>query len=176
MTTLVVMVLLVAAYAAVSFYLRKANQYLALTDAPWDRLHAAAKKVIADDDMPHQAAVFAAAAVVCAGCGCLTRQILIDALKFGRSWKPTAPQPKLTAEQQHNFSQVVMNAIYYDSLKAPLSGFLLRRLVMPWLQLAAENRMPEPPKQRVAGLVASSKAAIEHKPAGKKVLAMACAA
>lgn len=173
MATLVVMALLVAVYAAASYYLQKANQYLALTDAPWNRMYVAAKQVISDEEMPQRAAAFAAGAVLCAGCGCLTRAILFDAFTLRRARKPSRPQDKLTAQQEHVFSQVVMNAIYYDSLKAPLSGFLLRRLVMPSLRELSENRMPDPPKAQVADIVESSTKAIKHSTEGKRVLALA---
>lgn len=174
MTTIAVMAFLIALYAAVSLYVRKATEYLELSSAPWDRLHAAAKEVIADQTMPQPAAVFAAAAVLCAGCGCLTRQILVDAFtgRLHRKLDGPLPEHKLTPEQMSVFARVVVNAIHYDSLRAPFSGFILRRLVMPWLCDAAENP-PMPSQTQVAHIVASSKTAIAHKLEGKKLLAMA---
>lgn len=174
MTTLAVMAFLIAAYWATSYYISRATHYLSLSQAPWDRLYASAKEVIADDDMPQPMAAFAAAAIVCAGCGCVTRGILLDAFR-GRLRNPepqSSPEVHLTPEQAALFSKVVVNMIYYDSLRAPFSGFLLRRLIMPWLKKASEGTSPKTPA-RVAQFAASSKEAISHRSEGKKILAMA---
>lgn len=173
MTTLAVIIFLVAAYAGTSLYVRRASRYLSSSNAPWDRLYAAAKEVISDETMPQQAAAFAAASVLCAGCGCVTRGILFDAFtgRLGRRGRRGKPEPRMTQAQRALFSRVVINAIYYDSLRAPFSGFLLRRLVMPWIHEASENPKPRP--KRVAQFAASSKEAISHRPEGRKILAMA---
>lgn len=174
MTTLAVMIVLIALYAFASFYVRNASKLLVRSKAPWERLHHAAEEVISDPNMPQSAAAFAAAAVLCAGCGCITRQLLIDAFtgRLRRSVGPKPQQRQMTAKQTQMFSRVVVNAIYYDSLRAPLSGFVLRRLIMPGLKKASESASPKP-KVGVDRIVASSTTAIEHKPEGRKVLAMA---
>jgi hypothetical protein len=174
MTTFAVMIVLVALYGLASFYFRNAGKLLARSKAPWDRLHHAAEEAISDPDMPQPAAAFAAAAVLCAGCGCITRQLLIDAFtgRLRRSVGPKPQQDQMTPEQAQLFSRVVVNAIYYDSLRAPVSGFFLRRLIMPGLKKASESPSPKP-KVEVDRMVASSTAAIEHRPEGRKVLAMA---
>lgn len=169
------MAALIAGYAAASLYVKKANAYLNASDAPWDRLYNAAKEVIEDPEMPQEAAGFAAATVLCAGCGCLTRRFLADAFlrRFTMNpQKPTASHTAMSEAQRGSFAKVVVNAIYYDSLRAPISGFLLRRLVLPGLKAASEGTSPAR-KVEVARMAKSSRDAIEHRPEGKKLLAMA---
>jgi hypothetical protein len=172
MTTLAVMAFLIAAYWMTSRYFRTARRNLEMSSAPWDRLYSAAKEVISDADMPQSAAAFAAAAVVCAGCGCVTRGILLDALTGRLERRPARSKPPMTREQKEVFSRVVVNALYYDSLRAPVSGFLMRSLVMPGLKAASESAHPKP-RVRVAQIAASSKEAISHRSEGKKILALA---
>lgn len=172
MTVAILMAAIIVIYAATSLYVRKATKYLEASDAPWDRLYEAAKRVISDSEMPQEMAVFSAAAVTCAGCGCLTRQVLWDAFRarlgFRRNAKVDA-EPKMTTEQRKNFSAVVVNAIYYDSLRAPLSGFLLRKLVFPWLRAASEGLAPAK-KRSVVQMTKASTTAIRHRAEGRKIL------
>lgn len=173
MTVALIMAALVAIYAAVSFYIRKATQYLDSSDAAWDRLFHAAEKVISDPAMPQPMANFSAAAVMCSGCGCLTRGVLVDAFlaKIGVRKRVPSREPNLTPEQQSNFASVVVNAIYYDSLRAPLSGFLMRRLVFPWLRAASIGEAPAR-RSTVTRMAKSTRTAISHRAEGKKLLAM----
>jgi len=171
MTVVFIMIAIMALYAATSFYVRKATEYLAASDAPWDRLYHAAETVISDPDMPQEWANFSAAAVMCAGCGCLTQRILWDAAKakFTRKKRRNGGEPQLTDKQREQVASVVVNAIYYDSLRAPFSGFLLRRLVFPWLRAASQGKAPAK-NSNVSSMVKSSKAAIRDKAEGKKLL------
>lgn len=171
MTVALTMAALVAIYAAASFYLRKAKQYLEASDAPWDRLYHAAEKVIADPTMPQGMANFSAAAVICSGCGCLTRSVLLDAFlcKIGLRKRANGREPDLTPEQQAMFNDVVVNAIYYDSLRAPFSGFLMRRLVFPWLRAASVGDAPAR-KSTVRRMATSTRAAISHRAEGRRLL------
>lgn len=171
MIVAVIMAALIGLYAAESFYLKKASTYLRASDAPWDRLYDAAKEVVADQHMPKEAVGFAAATVLCAGCGCLTRQFLWDAVTRRSEVRPTKSM-KMSEAQRAVFAKVVINAIYYDSLRAPFSGFLLRRLVLPSLKTASEGTTPAR-RVEVARMVQSSRDAIGHRPEGKRLLAIA---
>lgn len=173
MTVAAVMAALILLYAGASLYLRKASEYLKASEAVWERLYDDAKMTISDQKMPNAVAGFAAAAVFCAGCGCLTRQLLIDAFqrRFLRKKVNDAPPDDMTAEQKSLYASIVVHAIYYDSLRAPISGFLLRRLVFPWLRAAAEDEAP-PRKGKVAQMAAATRQAIKGKPEGEKLLAM----
>lgn len=170
MTVVLTMAAIIAFYAGASLYVRKASAYLAESDAPWDRLYTAAQRVISDPDVPQEMANFAAATVMCAGCGCLTHRILIDAFLGKINLKSRPPRQPMQDRPPEHFIAVVVNAIYYDSLRAPLSGFLLRRLVFPWLRAASTGEAPAR-RRTVAKMVTSSKAAISHRPEGKKLLA-----
>ncbi|RVU03914.1 hypothetical protein EOE18_13730 [Novosphingobium umbonatum] len=175
MIVALVIAALVIAYACASLYIRKASAYLQGSADVWDRMYLAAKKVISDPEMPDSVAAFAAAAILCSGCGCLTRSFLLDSVKqlFGkRSSKAEEASLVMTDEQRANFSDVVVNAIYYDSLHAPLSGFLLRRFFTPWLKMASEKRNSAR-SSTVRQMVTASRNAIEHKAEGKRLLAHA---
>lgn len=173
MTVVIAMLAIIALYWAASFYIKKASEYLEASEAAWDRLYDAARQVVADPTMPNKAAGFATASVMCAGCGCLSRQLLQDriaaGLRIGRP-RPHGEKPKLTDEQWSIMNKVVVNAIYYDSLRAPLIGFLLRRIAFPWIRAASEGRAPV--KRAGATMMAESSAtAIRHREEGRKLLA-----
>jgi len=174
MIVLSAIALLFAAYFGFSLYIRKARQFLDRSQRVWDDLYETAGKIVGDPDMPGGMAAFAAAAVLCAGCGCLTVQILRDYLTgaFAKRLRQVRPLDyRLTDEQRALFARVVGLAIYYDSLQAPFMGFLLRRLVMPWLADAAQGKPVS--KRKVAVAAESSREAIGEKPEGRRVLALA---
>lgn len=174
MIVLTIMLAIIAFYCAASFYVKKATQYLEASDAPWDRMFKAAKELIADDRSPDPMAWFAAGAVMCAGCGCLTRQVLLDALLS--KFRKQRPQPisllqdaSISREQKDLFAKVVINAMYFDSLRAPLSGFLLRKICYPWLKAASEGSIP-PRRGPLRIMAQASKEAIEHRKLTQKIL------
>lgn len=176
---LALFIALVAMMVISSIYVRKATEYLRASEAPWDRLYESAKTVIRDPKMPRELVAISAASVMCAGCGCLTIRILFD--HFLRSARRDAARKAhrdcvyegLTLEQRAAFSRVVTNAIYYDSLRAPFFGFLLRRLVSPWLRAASEEKEFVPERGRVASMAESARTAISHRREGKRFLQMA---
>lgn len=174
MIVALILAALVIVYAACALYLHKASKYLDNSDAVWDRLYLAAKNVIENPAMPDGAASFAAAAILCAGCGCLTRSFLLDtisrAFRLARTDSDSAPPFVLPKALRKEFSAVIVNAIYYDSLRAPFSGFLLRRFVAPWLQAAAEGQVANR-RATVAQMVVTSRHAIEHRREGRRLLA-----
>jgi hypothetical protein len=175
MTVLAILISIAVMVFAVSAYVHKAREYLAAARAPWERLFEASKSVIPDMRMPDRAVGFTAGAVMFAGCGCLTRSILWDAITKRRvppSKEADAIWESMTREQREAFSRVVINATYYDSLRAPLSGFLVRHFVCPWLRSASEGTA-HPTKKRVAQLAASSRKAMVSRSEGKKLLALA---
>ena len=172
MTVVFAMAALIALYWAASFYVKKAHSYLDASEAAWDRLHRAAEEVVSDPAMPDKAAAFAAATVMCAGCGCLTTQLLID--KMLLKFRPKQPRRKggrfgLKDQQAPAFNRVVVNAVYYDSLRAPIRGFLLRRLAFPWLRAAAEGAAPVR-KTSVSMMAKASATAIRYRKEGRELL------
>lgn len=166
------MAALIAIYWGASLYVRKASAYLEASDSVWDSLYLAAKKVIEDPAMPREFAGFAAASVICAGCGCLTRAILVDSALsvFRRRKKREKSWPEVSPEQAAAFDAVVLNAIYYDSLRAPLSGLILRKLTVPGLRAAATGQA-KARRTTVKRIARSSRTAIEHRIEGRKLLA-----
>lgn len=173
MTVVFAMLAIIALYWGASFYLKKATQYVAASEAVWDRLYAAAQEVVSDPDMPDRAASFATASVMCAGCGCLTRQLLQDKILASlglRKLRTNGSKPHLSDEQWKVMNKVVINAIYYDSLRAPLMGFMLRRIAFPWLRAASEGRAPVK-RAGATMMAAASVEAISHREEGRKLLA-----
>lgn len=164
---------LILAYFGLSLYVRKATEYLKASQPVWDDLYASAQVVVEDPDMPGGMASFAAASVLCAGCGCLTMRILQDIItgQFKKRVDRDQRDPNVTREQRMAFGRVVVLAVYYDSLQAPFLGFLLRRVAMPWLADAAKGK-PALGKN-VARAALSSREAISEKPEGRRVLALA---
>lgn len=169
MAILIVFGALALLLAAASMYLGKAKDYLGDAEPAWNRLYEATKAVIADTTMPAGAVNFAVAAVMCAGCGCLTRGILIDMVRrHGRHEVPKTPPA--TPEQMALMRSVVLNAVFYDALRAPVSGFILRRLAAPWLKAASEGRFAPSKSQEVNDFAASSRRSISHRPEGRRLL------
>lgn len=166
--------ILIAAYAGGLLYVSKAREYLTASEKVWDDLYDAAEAMVRDPEMPGGMVGFAAASVMCAGCGCLTGQILRESIR--RIWKKRPLErrpadPRVTDAQRAAFARVVALAVYYDSLRAPFLGFVLRRLVMPWIVDAAGGKPA--PKRKLALAAEASRHAMNDKPEARKVLALA---
>lgn len=161
-----------------SFYSRKALQYLKNSNAIWDRLYAASKAVVEDPMMPREAVGFAVASVMCAGCGCLAGQILRDHFlrnsrkRSGGSANAPPLWREMTESQRLLFSKVVTTAIFYDCLRAPVLGLLVRRVVFPWLSSVVNGDAKPPVTHGVQEIVTSSRRAIASRPEGKRALAL----
>ncbi len=174
MTVLTTLAIMMLAMWAASFYLRKSLIYLRAAEPAWERLYSATMASLSDSAMPEKAVSFAVAATMCTGCGCLTTQALLDSLmrKFKRKsvFRRDAMLETMTTEQRERFDAVVINAMYYDSLRVPFRGFLARRLVFPWLRQAAEGTDKLALDMRASTLAKSSRKAIESRPEGRKLL------
>jgi len=157
-------------------YFKKANAYLVESEGVWDNLFAAASKTVKDPTMPQQAVGFAAASVMCTGCGCLITQILLDwAMSPFRRDKAASernPFAEMTADQRATFGAVVANALLYDALRAPVRGFLVRRIVMPWIDQLARDPSFKPRRSKMTAAATSTRRAIAERPEGKKLLAL----
>lgn len=168
MTIMIVLFAILLTYLSTALYIHKANQYLAASKEPWDRLYEAAKDVIGDSEMPTEAANFAAAAVLCAGCGCLSRQVVLDSV-FARKIPKSPRKREMTDSQRKSMAKVVVNAIYYDTLRAPLSGLIVRKFIFPWLRAASQGQAV-PHTRGVRRLASSSREAISHRSYGRRIL------
>lgn len=178
MAVLITLSLVILAVKAVSIYIGKAREYLIDAGSAWDRLFVAAKQVIQDDSMPSRMVGFAAAAVICSGCGCFTTRLLIDHFSGRTSRRQDdidleAMLAGLSAKQRETFFSVVVNMIYYDTLRTPFRGFLVRRFVFPWLPAAADGLSFTPARSAVSELVESTRRTIETRSEGKRLLHLA---
>jgi hypothetical protein len=158
-------------------YTKQAVKYLKNSEVIWDRLFVAARRVIEDPDMPREAAGFAVAAALCSGCGCLSVQIVADRLAsaIGRdrfSDTGSSFTRKLDHEQRVTFGRMVALAIFYDTMRAPITGFIVRRLILPWLSSVANGDAAPPMLHGVGEATVSARRAIEARPEGKRALAL----
>lgn len=167
MSILILLLAVAIAITALSKYLTKASEYLDASVAPWDRMYVAAKAAIDDETMPQRAVNFAIAAVVGAGCGCITSQVLIDTITgrlSRRSRRSTSTAyDEMTPAQRKIMADVAVNAIYYDSLRAPMRGFIVRRICMPWLKGASEGASSARRKSAVVEIMESASRVIEDR-------------
>ncbi len=178
MTVLVILASAIFAAWAFGRYVDKARQYLDASMVAWDRLYDATQQAMADDTMPHAAVGFGVASVMCSGCGCLTTRILFDWATGKIQGKKASGSPPtsldgMTPQQKALFSTIVSNALLYDSLRVPFRGFVLRRLVFPWLETVASDPQAAPGKRQVAEIAASTRRAIAERPEGRRLLELA---
>lgn len=143
-----VVVVALAAALALPFVLawnyRHATKRLVLADQAWGSLEQHAHALLNDRHLNPRVGDFVERVLLEVGNGALTRSFLLFVV-FRPKPKDGTPSDLVLAfrsmepGQEKQLSHFMVDAIFYDSLRTTVSGAILRRAVLYWLEATARD-------------------------------------
>lgn len=129
---------------AVAWQIRRATARLELADRAWGSLEKHAHVLMEDRHLNPVIGDFVERVINKVGDGSLTRGFLFFIVFRPQSKQPTNHEWReavsgLEAGQEKQFLHFMVDAIFYDSLRTVVSGSLLRRIVLYWLEATASD-------------------------------------
>lgn len=141
MWVIAIAAVILAAPFFVSWWVRRSTVRLVLADRVWGNLESSAQVLLEDKNLNPILGDLVEALSHRTGDGSLTRALLISVV-FKRSHtedKVAAAINELSDGQARQFMRFAVYAIFYDSLRTSISGGILRRVVMYWLENTAKD-------------------------------------
>lgn len=142
MVILIIAAVILAAPFVIRWYLRLATRSAVHAQEAWPLMERHAHVLLEDRRLDPRIGDLVETVALHVGDGRLTRSFLINIL-FWRKRRPdahlTAVLTALNGEQEKQFLHFLVAALFFDSLTAPISGMLLRKLIY-WLAATAKDR------------------------------------
>lgn len=159
------MIAIAAAILCVPFvmawYYRKATKRLIVADQAWGSLEYHANQLLQDKTLPPIVGDFVEFVVERTGDGTMTRTFLYSLFirtKADREAPFATAVANLNDGQDKHFNRFVIDALFYDSLRTFLSGWLVRRMIYWLATTAADEHVPVNDAQTMPIAKAASRA------------------
>lgn len=159
MYIIVAALLLTAPFVAKRYWVSaKAN--LELAHKAWDRVEQHAHVLLEDRRLDPQVGDLVEFVVTHVGDGALTRKFLITVLlrrgnRSAQDAEMTNALSSMNEGQSEQFSRLLVSALFYDSLRAPVAGAVLRRVIY-WLAPTATDKSVPVNRHEVAPVLAAA--------------------
>lgn len=155
MLILIVGAMIVASPFFAAYLLRRSTNHLKVADRAWGSLENHAHALLQDKTLDPTVGDFVESILLKIGNGSLTRSFLCSLLVTRRIRKAHAdPEFRnvimgLELGQRKQLFRFMIDAIFFDSLRTYISGPILRRLVLYWLDSTARDEQALVSEQQV---------------------------
>lgn len=145
---------------AAKSYLIVSEKYLRRAHKAWAGFEQHARVLLEDKRLNPKIGDFVEFLALNVGNGSLTRSLLVSIIfrKTGRSKsnpEMDEAMQSLNGEQRIQFYRTIVSAVFYDSLRTPLFGSILRRILY-WLAATAEDKSAQISRYEIDPAVAAA--------------------
>lgn len=161
MMYVIVAALLLAAPFLAKWYWTSSKAYLQRAHKAWERVEQHAHVLLEDKRLNPKVGDMVEFVVTHVGDGALTRTFLLTVLLRGggnqspRDSEMNTAVASMNEGQSEQFARLLVSALFYDSLRAPVSGAILRRVIY-WLAPTATDKSAPVNKHEVAPVVTAA--------------------